>query len=127
MGLLQHVHTNATIVVFRVHHQALTYGLCKPQHSMKHLVASNTPEIKPRMNCLKDRDQHWTRTPRILDHQLEVHRPSSHNWNPLLSPFMNAGLRTCLLKMVREAEMMAWVLEEGLISAQHWSRGEGRC
>ena len=39
---------------------------------------------------------------------------------------MHAGLRACLPKMAREAEMMAWVLEEGVISAQHLSHGEAR-
>jgi hypothetical protein len=44
----------------------------------------------------------------------------------MLSPIMHAGLRACLPKMAREAEMMAWLLEEGVISAQHWNHGEAR-
>jgi hypothetical protein len=43
----------------------------------------------------------------------------------MLTSIMDASLRACLPKMTRKTEKMAWVLQEAVISAQHWSRSEG--
>lgn len=43
----------------------------------------------------------------------------------MLTSITHPSLRACLPEISRETEMMAWVLQEGVISVRHWSHSEG--
>jgi hypothetical protein len=44
----------------------------------------------------------------------------------MLTSIMHPSLRACLPEVARKTEMVAWVLQEGVISAQHWRHSEGK-